>query len=88
MGHELAHVQDSWNKTLNNSPWFRLNTASIPKSEICATFIENKIRAEHNLPLRRNYAFDPLGNPQGSSILFKNSRQSRYYDSSGNHNVN
>jgi len=62
------------------------NTQYIPRSEISATHTENKIRAENGLPLRPSYTFDPNGRPTGQGIIFNGTRQSRYYNSSGNPN--
>lgn len=93
LGHELAHIKDSWSGTLDQSRWFSVPNANggftpIPKAEIYATHVENQLRAENNLPLRTSYAADPNGNPAGPSILFPGTRESRFYDSNGNSNGN
>lgn len=93
LGHELAHIKDSWSGTLDQSRWFSVPNANggftpIPKAEIYATHVENQLRAENNLPLRTSYAAVPNGNPAGPSILFPGTRESRFYDSNGNSNGN
>ncbi|WP_422349038.1 DUF6443 domain-containing protein [Flagellimonas sp.] len=93
LGHELAHIQDVWNGGADQNTWFTVPGAngavqSVPNAEIYSTHVENQLRAENNLPLRTSYAADPNGNPSGPSLLFPNSRQSRYYNSNGNTNQN
>lgn len=93
LGHELAHTQDRFNGTLDQNTWFNVTnqsgqSQSIPYAEIYATHIENQIRSENGLPLRTHYAVDAYGNGSGPSILFNNSRQSRFYDSRGIVNPN
>ena len=55
LGHELAHIQDIWQGTYDSDTWFKFNGENIPNAEKYATHIENKLRAEHNLPLRTYY---------------------------------
>jgi len=93
LGHELAHTQDRFNGTLDQNTWFNVTnqsgqSQSIPYAEIYATHIENQIRSENSLPLRTHYAADAYGNGSGTSILFNNSNQSRFYDSRGIVNPN
>lgn len=61
LGHELAHSQDRLNGTIDMSDWM-INPEEtghpIPKAEIYSTFIENKLRKENNLPLRKAYTID------------------------------
>ncbi|OHX65787.1 hypothetical protein NH26_05195 [Flammeovirga pacifica] len=64
LGHELAHIQDTWDKTRDDSIWFsyindkgRLDT--VPNNEKYATYYENMIRNEHNIPLRASYGIGP-----------------------------
>ncbi|MDD3876015.1 MAG: M91 family zinc metallopeptidase [Bacteroidales bacterium] len=52
LGHEMAHVWDEIMGTINRSPWI---STQITQAEKFATHIENQIRAEHNLPLRKYY---------------------------------
>ncbi|WP_346348085.1 M91 family zinc metallopeptidase [Alistipes putredinis] len=64
LAHELAHAWDDISGTLNLDTWISQETMQqfdcempkdIPYAEIKATFIENQIRAEQNLPLRTHY---------------------------------
>lgn len=88
LSHELAHIEDFWDGGVNNNRWFAIGNDAIPRAEIYATHIENKIRGERNLPLRTSYAVDPNGNPVGPRIITPNSRNSRYYDMNGSYNNN
>lgn len=87
LGHELAHSLDRINGTLDNSKWFVADNKIIPVAEIYATHVENKLRAEHGIPLRRYYAYDTMGGGFGPSILDTNNR-SLYYTFDGTHNPN
>ena len=87
LGHELAHSLDRINGTLDNSKWFVADNKIIPVAEIYATHVENKLRAEHGVPLRRYYAYDTMGGGFGPSILDTNNR-SLYYTFDGTHNPN
>lgn len=58
LGHEMAHTQDTWNGTINNSTWVRVGNVVIPNSEKYATHIENQLRAENGIPLRTHYGID------------------------------
>ena len=58
LGHELAHIQDIWNGTLDNSNWVIEGGITIPNSEKYATHIENQLRAENGVPLRSHYGID------------------------------
>jgi hypothetical protein len=92
MAHELAHIQDIWNKTYNGSPWVTVtktdkSTEIIPKAEIYSTHIENKIRTEHGVPLRVSYCVDAVGNPDSQTRIIKaGTNQSVYYNQIGNTN--
>lgn len=56
LAHELAHVFDYLNGTLNRNLWFvASNGKDIPRAEIFASNIENLIRKENNLNLRAYY---------------------------------
>jgi len=59
LGHEMAHIQDTWKGTIDNSTW--VTTAggvAIPNSEKYATHIENQLRAENGVALRTHYGID------------------------------
>ncbi|WP_271782609.1 M91 family zinc metallopeptidase [Aquimarina algiphila] len=89
LGHELAHRQDknTRGETVASAIWYD----NAKDSEIYATHIENKIRAESGIPLRTHY---------GVGVSYKNNKlsfygdeksrvidlkgNSRYFDSSGN----
>lgn len=82
LGHELAHVQDSWAGTIDNGKWTTVGGTDIPKAEQYATFMENQIRQEHGLSKRTHYAYDiSLGSAVGihSTRLLNNDGTSRFY---------
>ena len=56
LGHELAHISDAWFGNYDETFWFKFNNKDVDKTEIYASQIENKLRAEHNIPLRTHYA--------------------------------
>ncbi len=58
LGHEMAHIQDTWNGTIDNSAWVTVRNTTIPNSEKYATHIENQLRAENGIPLRTHYGID------------------------------
>ena len=58
LGHEMAHIQDTWNGTIDNSTWVTAGGVAIPNSEKYATHIENQLRAENGVPLRTHYGID------------------------------
>lgn len=58
LGHEMAHIQDAWNGTLDNSTWVTVGGVAIPNSEKYATHIENQLRGENRIPLRTHYGID------------------------------
>lgn len=55
LGHEMAHIEDIWKGTIDNSPW---GNTGIANNEKYATHVENQIRAEHGIPLRGSYGID------------------------------
>lgn len=89
LAHELAHVQDIWQGTINNHPWVQVtnsqaNQQNIPNAEIYATHVENQIRAANNLPLRVSYGVGPGGTVDSSTrIIQGNTRNSTYYNQTG-----
>lgn len=54
----MAHIQDTWRGTLDQSTWVTVGGINIPNSEKYSTHIENQLRAEHNIPLRTHYGID------------------------------
>ena len=81
LAHEMAHVQDYLKGTLDGSKWYcNANGKTIPISEQYATFIENKIRDEHKIPLRPFY--NEKDDPESSLIKFNDngSISSRFYN--------
>jgi hypothetical protein len=58
LGHEMAHIQDTWNGTIDNSTWVTVGGATIPNAEKHATHVENQLRAENNVSLRTHYGID------------------------------
>jgi len=79
LAHELAHGQDATRGTMNSQFWFSVGSgsdrSSVYKVEQFATFVENKIRAEHNQPLRTHY--QPGYN--NSRILLNGTSKSLFY---------
>lgn len=58
LGHEMAHIQDTWNGTIDNSTWVTFPGVSIRNAEKYATHVENQLRAENGIPLRTHYGID------------------------------
>jgi hypothetical protein len=79
LGHEMAHIQDTWNGTIDNSTWVNIDGKSIPNSEKYATHVENQLRAEHGIPLRSHYVRTPIGVPNPTKLLRGNTNQSLFY---------
>jgi hypothetical protein len=92
LGHELAHIQDIWQGTINMNTWQTVptpngGTQNIPNAEIYATHIENQLRAENGLSLRVSYGVGANNSvDKATRILRRNTNQSLYYDNSGNTN--
>lgn len=86
LAHELAHVEDIWNNTVNTNPWYSVtdpngNVKSVPNAEIYSTFRENMFRSENNLPLRAYYGVDTFGNGDpNSKIINTTTGESLYYE--------
>ena len=78
LGHELAHIKDEWNGTKNIGIWFDNSTLS----EIYACHVENKIRAENNIPLRKSY------DTGGIYDVIDSQNRSIFFNSSENHHPN
>ncbi|MBE9468056.1 MAG: hypothetical protein IMY72_07010, partial [Bacteroidetes bacterium] len=83
LGHEMSHVQDVWNGTIDASEW----TNGIPKSEIYATHVENQLRAEHGVPLRTNYAINSDGTPNVATRILNSNGTSRFYNQTNTYNI-
>ena len=91
LGHELAHSLDRINGTMDLSRWYTIESEGsridVPKAEIFSTHYENRIRAEHNVPLRTHYSFDSYDGiirPTGGQII-KDKNISIYFDQNGQH---
>ena len=86
LGHELAHSQDRMNGTLDMKTWYVTDEGKqVPQAEKFATFVENKIRAEHKIPLRRTYVENKdNGSPEVTSII-DSKRRSLYFSTNGDH---
>jgi hypothetical protein len=87
--HELAHALYDISGG-EAKQWFLLpqgdDYEEIPISEIFTTHVENKFRAEKELPLRTHYAKDEFGQPCGPEIVAPGTKRSRYYRSDGTTN--
>ena len=55
LAHELAHIEDLWKGSFDTSTWYNSGNAEIYNAEKYAVYIENRIRREHNQPLRLYY---------------------------------
>jgi len=92
LGHEMAHVQDIWNGTINNNTWVKETLVNgeiinIPYAELYATHMENKLRAENNIPLRASYSSSETGGiDPNTRIIRANTNESIYYDQYGHTN--
>lgn len=92
LAHEMAHVRDVWNNTIDRNTWQSVtdaygNTVNIRNAELYATHIENQIRSENKLPLRAYYSFDASGSGDPNTRLIRaGTQQSLYYDAAGTTN--
>ncbi len=80
LGHELAHIQDTWEGVKDKSEWFSYNKkdgtkGSVPKTEIFATFMENLLRSENKIPLREYYSY---GKYSKARIIDKKTHQNTH----------
>ena len=82
LAHELVHSYERMNGTLNLDLWVTIDGNNVTQAEKFATFIENKVRAEHGLSLRTHYETGS----ESTRILDKDNR-SLYFDTDGNHNA-
>jgi len=81
LAHELAHSQDRLNGTMDNNKWFIENEKVVTNAEIYSMHIENLVRAEQQLPLRKYYV-----ETSGDVYSIKNnSVKSLYFDRDGKH---
>lgn len=89
LGHELAHSQDRFNGTIDMSDWIinpDKNGHPIPKAEIYATFVENKLRKENNLPLRQSYTLNrETYSWDFRTRIIDNNNRSLFFDKNGLH---
>lgn len=72
--HELAHINDMWYDIIHdrNDTWEECtlrngNPYNIPKAEMYACWIENKVRYHFGLPLRFYYYYDSPGHCGGNT---------------------
>ncbi|MEZ2442371.1 M91 family zinc metallopeptidase [Chitinophaga sp. RCC_12] len=92
LAHEMAHVKDVWDGTINRKIWQIVSSpdgksVEISNSEKYSTHIENQIRAENKISLRAYYSVDENGNGNHNTRLIKaGTRQSLYYNSNGETN--
>lgn len=89
LGHELVHSWDRIQGTLNTDEWINEDFSGkrIIKAEINATFVENQIRAELHIPLRRYYVYDNKGNGIFGCIVDSKNR-AMYFDANAQHTQN
>ena len=76
LGHEMAHIQDVWRGTYDNTMWVK----GVRNAEKYATHVENQLRSEHGLSLRTHYGIlsTGIGDPQ-TPLLRKGTGVSLYY---------
>jgi len=92
LAHEMAHVRDVWNKTIDRNTWQSVtdangNTVNIRNAELYSTHIENQIRSENKLPLRAYYSVYASGSGDPNTRLIKaGTQQSLYYNANGTTN--
>ena len=72
LGHELAHAVDFKNNTILKGDWVPKSTTTnrIPNFEKYACYVENLLRREHNIPLRKYYS--AIGNKGFEPTLILN----------------
>ena len=81
IGHELAHRIDQYENPKNyNDVWVDSDIKIMKRSELFATHIENQIRAESGLPLRKYYSISKAE----SSKTVNPDLRTRLIDSKGN----
>lgn len=81
LGHEMGHGMDPMKKSDLFGPWVggKTKNDNVSHSEIFASHIENKLRAENGLPLRVSYMVNP-NNKIANGVDLK----TMLIDSSGN----
>ena len=85
LAHELAHAQDRISGNMDESEWFVLDGKFVSKAEIYATHIENLIRVEHGLPLRRFYQYGSGSLSNYGQVCDLNNPYSLYFIDKYNH---
>ncbi len=83
LAHELAHVEDFLNGTMDNSNWIKGDAAyglkSISNAEKYATHVENIIRSQAGLPLRTHYGLADDNTPMEESRILDSKNKSKFY---------
>lgn len=88
LAHEMGHIQDSWNGTLDNSPWPGAGDPRITNSEKYATHLENQVRSEHGIGLRTHYSWSTDGRPNDATrIINATTSASLFYTQPQTHNT-
>ena len=85
LAHELVHSYDRITGNLDSRTWIK-STNEIPYADIHAVHIENRIRAEHNLPLRKAYIEHLDNTIDEESRVLDGFDRSLYYNLQGNNN--
>lgn len=91
LGHEMGHGMDPMKNSDLFGPWVGGKTESkdddISHSEIFASHIENKLRAENGLPLRVSYGYNPKNKTTKGvdiqTLLIDSTGNSIYFNSYG-----
>lgn len=77
LAHEMGHIQDKWQGTLDMTPWATAtdlsgNNKTIYNAEKYTLHIENQIRKEHGKSLRTHYVYDLNGKGVNSTQFINN----------------
>lgn len=92
LAHEMAHVKDVWDGTINMGTWKTATNSqgtatNIPFAELYATHRENQIRAEFGLPLRVSYGINASGGVDPTTRIIDSKKGvSLYYLQNGTTN--
>ena len=71
----MAHIQDIWNGSYDNTIWVN----GIPNAEKYSTHVENQLRAEHGIPLRTHYGISAGKGDSATPLLIPGTSASLHY---------
>jgi hypothetical protein len=92
LAHEMGHTWNRWENGNTDPTWYpAADGTQVPRSEIVATWWENRIRSENNVGLREFYSFtNTNGRMQGESagrLLIQGSTHSQHLNIFGSPRV-